>query len=92
MVLLVNRLEGTQMPKISPPTSPLAELLRGARLAHGLSEDDVAEELDVHQTTVSAWEIGQHPPRPNRLRAIAEAYRLDLDEVENAYMESVIRP
>lgn len=41
----------------------LAESLRAARIARGLSQEEAAKELEVHRTTLALWETGAARPR-----------------------------
>lgn len=50
----------------------LGDRLKTARSRAGLTQDDVAQALDVARTTVVAIEKGQRRVRPEELRALAE--------------------
>lgn len=58
----------------TPETDTLGARLRAARLAAGFTQDSAADHLDVHQSVVSKWELGQIRPPVDRLRSIAAAY------------------
>lgn len=47
------------------------ERLREARIAAGLTQEDVARLADVHLKTVSKWENDKQPPHANQLAKIA---------------------
>jgi transcriptional regulator with XRE-family HTH domain len=51
------------------PSHGLADRIRNHRLAHGLTQRDLADQLGVTQQTVARWEQGS-PPRRYMLRAI----------------------
>lgn len=53
--------------------------LRAARGARGLSQDDVASELGVANTSVSEWELNKKMPGVERLPAIKELLKVTLD-------------
>lgn len=64
------------------------------RQARGLSQEDLAQELDIHKTLVSRYETGDRTPGSGRLSAILEALGADwndlqaaLDEVRHAESE-----
>ncbi len=57
-----------------PPDPPLA---RAIRIAAGVTQQRLADELGVHWTTVARWERGERHPRP-QLRA---AYAALLNEI-----------
>jgi transcriptional regulator with XRE-family HTH domain len=50
-----------------------ASLIRHARGLAGLSQTDLAEQLDTTQSAVSRWESGREEPRRARLAEILEA-------------------
>lgn len=53
------------------------EAIRRQRKVVGLTQAQLAEKVGVHQTAVSAWEVGKASPDPDLHRAIAEALRAD---------------
>ena len=56
---------------------PAGENLRAARIAAGLTMQDVAEALGVHVTSVLRWERGKRKPRG----ANAERYAVLLQDL-----------
>lgn len=59
----------------------LAEELRKARLAAELTQDAVAQETGIRQTTLSKFERGAHFPDPMDFALIAKVVGLDWDVV-----------
>ena len=59
------------------------ERLAARRKVVGLSQEDLGEALGVHPQTVAAWEQGRATPRPWYRTLLAEALRVDLEEVES---------
>lgn len=57
--------------------------LRDMRIATGMSQREVGDELGVGQSTVAMWETGDNRPRPELLPEIARLYRVPL---EKAYL------
>lgn len=57
---------------MSTKSAPPAEILRGLRLALGLTQADIAGRLGVARSTVQAWEASRARPRPAVGRALAE--------------------
>ncbi|MBQ2954187.1 MAG: helix-turn-helix transcriptional regulator [Clostridia bacterium] len=55
----------------------LAELRR----AHGLSQEDLAEQLGVSRQAVSKWERAESSPDTDNLIALAQLYGVTLDEL-----------
>lgn len=51
------------------------------RVAAGLSQKQVAEEMGLHKVTVSHWELGYCFPVPSRLLKLAELYGVAVDEL-----------
>lgn len=62
----------------------LPERIKKARQSRGLTQDELAEKLSVHITTVHRWEHGNMLPRGRRKRELlawlAKAQRPDLNE------------
>lgn len=48
---------------------PAPRVARALRAAAGLSQSDIAAELNVHRVTVARWEAGEHTPRGELLVA-----------------------
>lgn len=55
--------------------------IRGKRLEAGLSQEQLALEIGVFQSTVSAWEQGKSKPQPKNLKKIAEACGCTVKEI-----------
>jgi transcriptional regulator with XRE-family HTH domain len=55
------------------------ETLREARRRKKLTQQQLAEELDVRQPTIAAWESDLALPRPRRWKAVAKAYGVRVD-------------
>ncbi len=47
----------------------------------GLDQVDLARRLGVNQQTVSKWEQAKAVPRPQRIRKLAEALRVDVSDL-----------
>lgn len=62
-----------------------AEQIRALRKHLGVTQDGLAEELNVRQQTVSEWETGQYRPRgasEKLLKIVAERARFRYGEEE----------
>lgn len=60
--------------------------LKFYRLKAGLTQEEVAKELDVTQSALSKWESGANPPLPKyrkKLRALYHATEEELFGMEN---------
>lgn len=55
----------------------LAHRLKSSRKRHGLSQTELAEQIQVSQPTIANWERGGHIPRPDALSRIAKALGTD---------------
>ena len=59
----------------------LGENLQELRRAAGFSQEEVAGRLFVSRQSVSKWENGQAEPGVDNLKALAELYRVSMDEL-----------
>lgn len=67
-----------------------ASLLRAARDARGLHQDDVALLLDTTQPTISNWESGEVAPHASLWPEIARVYGVEM--IDLAEFFSKVRP
>jgi len=59
----------------------ISEKLKQARLATGLSQEDIAEKVGVSRQTVSNWETGKSYPDIASVIALSDAYSVPLDSL-----------
>ena len=59
----------------------LGERLKMYRTQKGLSQEKIAEMLDVSRQAVTKWEVGQTTPSSDNLIALANLYNVSLDEL-----------
>lgn len=59
----------------------LGQRLYDLRRKQGLSQEQLAERINVSRQTVSKWESGQSTPDLEKLMALSELYSLSLDEL-----------
>lgn len=64
------------------------ERLIAARKAAGLTQEELAEKLEVDRTTVSAWERGERTPLPDQRADYAEKLGVSLEEL-HAMLSSI---
>lgn len=57
----------------------LSRALREGRGFRNKSQQDVADHLDVHVTSVNKWEVGKNHPNADVVARIADYLRLSLD-------------
>ena len=59
----------------------IAETIKTAREALGITQEELAEKLDVSRQAVSKWENGTSDPSTANLMALAKLYGLSVDEL-----------
>lgn len=59
----------------------LQDTLSRLRRAAGLSQEQLAEQLDVTRQTISKWEGGHSTPDLEKLQALARIFGVSLDEL-----------
>jgi len=64
-----------------PLASHLAARLRELRARRGLTQDQVAKRLGVHESAVSRWESGTRFPTGEDLVALAELFEVSTDDL-----------
>lgn len=76
-----------------------SEKLMNLRKSKGISQEELANKLNVTRQTVSKWELDQTTPDMNKLIAISNLFEISLDELvndietstpENVYKESAV--
>ncbi len=55
--------------------------LKEYRKKLGLSQDDIAKKLGVHNTTYGNWELGKTEPTVDTLIKLADFYNVTVDEL-----------
>jgi len=55
--------------------------LKERRASVGLTQDAVADALNIQRTTVSMWESGKSNPTADRLPALAKLYNCTIDDL-----------
>ena len=55
--------------------------LYNLRKQKGLSQEELANRLNVSRQTISKWEIGDSTPDMEKLAAISELFEVSLDEL-----------
>lgn len=59
------------------------QLLRELRERHGMTQVDLSASSGISQSTVSALETGKQRPWPSTRRALAEAFKMDLETFDD---------
>lgn len=60
---------------------PLSEVLKEYRVKCGMSQETVAEALEVSRQAVSKWENGLAEPKKENIIALANLYNVTSDEI-----------
>lgn len=70
----------------------LGEKIYELRKRDGLSQEQLAEkeELNVTRQTISNWELGQTVPDINQAKALANIFKISLDELTNNEMKDIL--
>lgn len=63
---------------------PLCEILKEYRIRHNMTQEFIAEQLDVSRQAVSKWENGTSDPSTSNLIALAKLYGVSVDEMLKA--------
>lgn len=59
----------------------LGEKIKEQRIAHGLSQETLAEAMGVSRQAVTKWEADQSAPSSEKLIALARLFHISLDEL-----------
>ena len=83
LIYLLSRLPREQKSRKENPQfyQSLAEALKAQRTAHGMTQEQVAEALDVTRQAISKWETGAAEPSTSNLMALAKLYGIELSEL-----------
>ena len=67
------------------------EKLIKLRKASGLSQEELADKLNVARQTVSKWELGETTPEMNKLVELSDLFNVSIDEmVKETKMPEII--
>lgn len=87
LIILLSRRgkknDSVPVPDASPalPVGTLAAALKEQRIRCGITQEFVAEQLDVSRQAVSKWENGTSEPSTANLMALAQLYGTSVDEL-----------
>jgi transcriptional regulator with XRE-family HTH domain len=56
--------------------------LKAARVNRGLTQNDVAQALNVTKKTVSSWENGKTVPNIDKIEGLCALYGLKYDDIQ----------
>ncbi len=59
----------------------LGNKIYDCRKKNGLSQEALAEKLNVARQTISNWETGETAPNPDQLKLLSEVFNISIDEL-----------
>lgn len=68
----------------------LGEKIQQLRKASGLSQDQLAEQLDVSRQSISKWELNDAMPDAKRLIRLSELFNVSIDDLLKDNQESKV--
>ena len=68
----------------------LGENILKLRKENKLSQEQLAEKVDVTRQTISNWELGETSPNPEQLKLLSKTLNISTDELLNNDIKSVI--
>lgn len=91
LLIIFSRRRKTRATQVSPIADasceckrPLAQILKDHRLRCGMTQELVAEKMDVSRQAVSKWENGTSEPSTANLIALSQLYGVDPGELLKA--------
>ena len=70
----------------------VAESIKTAREALGMTQEDLAEKLEVSRQAVSKWELGASVPSPEKLETLAEVLDIVFPTGEEGTTRGSVKP
>ena len=72
----------------------LGENILKLRKEKGLSQEELAEKLNVTRQTISNWELGETQPTPSQLKVLSKIFQISIDkildnDIENSLVDKV---
>ena len=68
----------------------LGEKIYELRKSKGLSQEKLAEEVNVSRQTISNWELGETSPNPEQLKSLSKILNVSVDELLNNDIKNVL--
>lgn len=60
------------------------------RKENKLSQEHLAEKLNVTRQTISNWELGETQPTPNQLKVLSKVFKVSIDELLDNDVDSIL--
>ena len=68
----------------------LGENILKLRKKQGISQEELAEKIDVTRQTISNWELGETMPNPEQLKKLSNIFNVSVDELLDNNINNVI--
>ncbi len=68
----------------------LGEKILFLRKKKGLSQESLAEKIDVTRQTISNWELGETQPNPEQLKQLSKVFNVSIDELLDNDIQSIL--
>lgn len=68
----------------------LGDNICSLRKAKKMTQEQLAEEIDVTRQTISNWELNETAPNPEQLKLLSKALNVSIDELLNNDIQSVL--
>ena len=68
----------------------LGNRLSNLRKKNGLSQEELAEKLNVTRQTISKWELNETSPNINQAKEISKLFNISLDELVDNNIEEIL--
>lgn len=69
-------------------SSTFAERLKELRKKAGITQEQLAEIIGIHEATIRRWELSQRQPRMDEIKKLAQALNVTDDELLNGKQET----
>ena len=68
----------------------LGENIFKLRKEYNLSQEQLAEKINVTRQTISNWELGETAPNPEQLKLLSKELNISIDELLNNDIKQVL--
>jgi Predicted transcriptional regulators len=63
----------------------LAKNMKKCRIENKLTQQEIADKLNIHQATYAGYESGKHKPEPETIVKIADIFKVSTDYLLGRY-------
>lgn len=68
----------------------LGENILKLRKENKLSQEDLAEKVNVTRQTISNWELGETQPTPNQLKVLSKIFKVSIDQLLDNDIDNIL--